>query len=160
MLGEGIVSFAVWPGATLSRRNRRGRVLEVLVLAVERHLDRVVPDLRDAAELVDEVHVPRLAAQLPVGGGLQADLALHPDVRQDGGVLDLLELPRRNLACGELRTGLEHLFRAQEAADVVGSEGRTDVVGHTASSLLLVTAGYCWSGCRGDVRSVPLPIIS
>jgi hypothetical protein len=109
---------------------------------VERHLDRVVLDLLDAAELVDEVHVPRLAAQLAVGRGLQPDLALPPDVRLDGGVLDLRELRGRDVAGRELVAGLEHLFRAQEAADVVGSEGRTDVVGHATSSLVLVTAGH------------------
>jgi hypothetical protein len=119
MLGDGMVIL-----------RRRRRVLVVLVLAVERDPDRVVVDLRDPAELVDEVHVPRLAAQLAVGSGLQADLALHPDDVPDRRVLDLRKLLCRDLACGELVTGLEYLLRAQQAADVVGAEGRTGVVSH------------------------------
>ena len=113
---------------------RRRRVLVVLVLVVERHLDGVVLHLLDAAELVDEVHVPRLAAQLAVGRGLQADLALHADDLADRFVLDLRELLGADLALGELVASLEHLLGAQQAADVVGTEGRTGVVGHAACS--------------------------
>src|SRR6202042_57036 len=124
----------------LGQRDRRGdvrrrrRVLVVLVLAVERDPDRVVVDLRDPAELVNEVHVPRLAAELPVGRGLEPDLALHPDDVQDRRVPALGELPGRDLADRELLTGLEYLLRAQQAADVVGAEGRTGVVCHAGCS--------------------------
>ena len=52
----------------------------------------------------------------------------------DRGVLDLRELLGRDLACGELVAGLEHLLGAQQAADVIGAEGRTGVVCHAAGS--------------------------
>ena len=65
---------------------------------MERHPDEVVVHLLDAAELVDEVHVPRLTAQLAVGGGLEADLTLLADDLADRRVLNLSELLGADLA--------------------------------------------------------------
>ena len=47
--------------------------------------------LGDATEPVDEVHVPRGAAELPVSGGLQSGIVLHGDDVENRLVLDLVE---------------------------------------------------------------------
>jgi len=95
--------------------------------------------------------VPGLAAQLAVGGGLEPDLALHPDDLRDGGVLDLRELLGRDQALRELLAGLEHRLGTQQAADVVGAEGRTDVLCHAASSFKMgprCPCGRAWCFAR------------
>ncbi len=76
------------------------------------------------AELEDEVHVPRLAAELAVGRGPQADALLHADDIRDGGVLDRAELGRRDQPGGVLLSRPVHLGGSQQAADVVGPERR------------------------------------
>ena len=115
-------------------RGRRGPLV-VLVLVVERDLDGVVLDLLDTAELVDEVHVPRRAAQLAVGRRLQADLALHANDLTDRFVFNPLEVRSGDQALGELVAGLVHFLGPQEAPDMIGTERRTGVVGHATSSL-------------------------
>ena len=57
-------------------RDRRRLEVDGPVGVAEVDLD-VALDLLDAAQLVDEVHVPRAAAKLAVGGRLQPDVALH-----------------------------------------------------------------------------------
>jgi hypothetical protein len=76
----------------------------------------------DAPELVDEVHVPEPAAELAVGGGLEADLLLHPDDVGDGLVLDRSPLLRSDAPGGSVLPCLEHLRGTQQAAHVIGSE--------------------------------------
>ena len=109
MLGDGIVSFGVAPcrrdrrkaksspkivslDAELAVDAHRGRrELDVALGVVE--LDRQVAGrLLDAVELVDEVHVPRGAAELAVGGRLQADVLLHAHHVADRVVLDRAQL--------------------------------------------------------------------
>ena len=154
-----MVSFGVWPADTLSRTKAKasakivcgsetgavtcadgGAHSKFLSLLWNATLMVSSCDLGDAAELVDEVHVPRLAAHLAVGRRLEADLALHADGFADRDVLHLRELLRAYRALRELVAGLEHLLRAKEATDVIGAEGRTGVVGH-ASWLLLGSSG-------------------
>jgi hypothetical protein len=67
----------------------RGRRVVVLVAGRVTELDvqALALDLLDAAQRVDEVHVPRGAPQFPVGHGLQAGDALPLDHRRDRGVL-------------------------------------------------------------------------
>ena len=104
--------------------DRRGRELDVALLVVELDLD-VARRLLDPAELVDEVHVPGRAAELPVGRRLQPDVVLHLHDRADRVVLDgaqLLGASRR--PGGELLASLQQLRRAQQAADVIGAERR------------------------------------
>ncbi len=72
---------------TFSRTARPAEVNSVSPCSLcMRTLDLLV-GLGDPAELVDEVHVPRGAAELAVRGGLQPDLLLHRDHVPDGGVL-------------------------------------------------------------------------
>jgi hypothetical protein len=59
MLGDGRVTHGQ-PG---------GDELATALVVAERHHDLVV-GARDTAELVDEVHMPRRAAELPVGHGV------------------------------------------------------------------------------------------
>ena len=54
--------------------------------------DDVARFLRDPVELVDEVHVPRRAAELAVRRGLQSDLLLHAHGLADRLVLDRTQL--------------------------------------------------------------------
>ena len=97
MLGEGIVSFGV-PRAgdgvgeerevlaedrvvqrqALVHARPGRRELDRAPVVAEAGLHRVLRAL-DAAELVDEVHVPGGAAQLAVGDRAQTDLLLHRD---------------------------------------------------------------------------------
>ena len=95
MLGDGIVSFGVAPSAAsceerevLAEDRLRDAELAVDVQRGRRELDVAVGrcgsepsgvpvSLRDAVELVDEVHVPRGAAELAVGDRLEPDLLLH-----------------------------------------------------------------------------------
>ena len=86
--------------------------------------------LLDAAELVDEIHVPGAAPELPVGGALQADLLLQVDRLAHGRILDRLQLIRREAAVGVVGARLPQGRRTQEAADVVGAERRLGSPGH------------------------------
>ena len=67
--------------------------------------------LVDAVELVDEVHVPRRTAELTVGGGLEADLLLHPHRIANRVVFDSPQLvggqpaPLRELLAGRSSSG-------------------------------------------------------
>jgi hypothetical protein len=101
-----------------------GRGERPLALRVDHpHTDLLV-GLRDAAELVDEVHVPRRAAVLAVGGRLQADLLLHGHGVADGVVLDLAQPVGVQGAGGEALPRLEQGLGAEQAPDVVGAERR------------------------------------
>ena len=94
----------------MDAEGRRGE-LEVALLVVELDLDLLV-GLVDAVELVDEVHVPRRAAELTVGGRLEADLLLHPDRVANRLVLDSPQLVGADPALRELLAGLEQLAAA------------------------------------------------
>ena len=106
MLGDGIVSFGVWPLPAWSRRNANAsakivsgsvtfsatriagrRVVVLALLVAEVHVQALALDLPDPAERVDEVHVPRRAAELAVGDGPQPDVALQLDHVADRVVL-------------------------------------------------------------------------
>src|SRR5262249_24959420 len=76
----------------------------------------------DAVELLEEIDVEECAAEFPVGDALQPHVLLELDDPADCRVLELAQLLLRNLAGGMPVARLEQLFRAQEAADVVGSE--------------------------------------
>ena len=101
MLGEGMVSLGTADVVTDCRKRkssakigvveadpvlhpqRRGSPVDGALGVAEVHGHRVRRPL-DAAELVDEVHVPRRPAELAVGGRLQADLLLHAHHLGDG----------------------------------------------------------------------------
>src|SRR5581483_488760 len=80
--------------------------------------------LRDPVELVDEVHVPRRAAELAVGRRLQPDLLLLPHDLADRLVLDAPQLVVVDAAGGVVLARLQEPLRAKQAAHVVGPERR------------------------------------
>src|SRR4051794_35121974 len=98
--------------------------LDIALVAVEGDPQLLLGHRRDAVELVDEVHVPRPAAELAVGHGPQADLLLHPDDLADRVVLDRAQLDRVDTPFGVVLARLQEPRRAQEAAHVVGAERR------------------------------------
>ena len=109
MLGEGIVCLGT-AVLTVSDRKRKSspkivsetpslpstfsaaEVNSMPALLVAHLHGQLFVGLVDAVDLVDEVHVPRGAAELAVGGGLQADLLLHAHHVADGLVLDGAQL--------------------------------------------------------------------
>ncbi len=90
--------------------------------------------LRDPPELVDEVHVPRRAAELAVGGRLETELLLQGHGLADGRVLRGAQPLRVEDAVGEVLAGAHQRGRAQEAADVVGAERWALACGHAHES--------------------------
>ena len=89
------------------------------------------------------------AAELAVGDGLEADVLLHPDARADRLVLDGVQLGRVDGAERELGAGVQQLGRAEQAADVVGTErGLASVCRHcceaTRSSAPRVNRLLAW----------------
>ncbi len=84
----------------------------------------------DAAELLEEVDVEIGAAEFAVGDRLQAGVLLHLHDLGDRAILDRAQLRRRDLAARLLLARLEQVFRAQEAADVIGAERRCLALAH------------------------------
>src|SRR4029079_9287167 len=120
---------------------RRGGELERALRVAELDLQAVLCP-RDPAQAVDEVHVPRRAAELAVGRRAQPDVLLAADHRADRLVLDAPQLGRVDAVLGEVRAGLEQLRRAQQAADVVGPEGGPRSCGHGSLLALGVRARF------------------
>src|SRR6266508_2538583 len=73
---------------------------------------RTLPSILSAAEPVDEVHETGGAAELAVGGGLQADVALHRVHLADRVVLDPAQLLVGDAAGGVVVACLEQPPRA------------------------------------------------
>src|SRR3546814_9549663 len=82
----------------------------------------------DAGEALEKVDVEEGAPELAVGDALQAGVLLALHHRADAVVLDLPEPGVVQPAAGMLLARLGEAARAQEAADVVGAEGRS--LGH------------------------------
>jgi hypothetical protein len=76
----------------------------------------------DAAELLQEIDVEVGAAELAVGDALQAHVFLELHDLGDGLVFHGAQLGCGDLARGFLLTGIQQVFGAQEAADVVGAK--------------------------------------
>ena len=74
--------------------------------------------------------MPGGAAELAVGGRLQADLVLQADNVADGLVLDLAQGRIVDGAGGVLLARPVQGGGPQQAADVVGPERRTGALGH------------------------------
>ena len=103
--------------------HRGRREIDVAVGPVELN-GQASLQLRHTVERVDEVHVPRRAPELAVGGRPQADLGLLANRLADRLVLDRAQRVTVDRAPRERGTGLEQLRRAQQAAHVVGAERR------------------------------------
>ena len=93
---------------------------------------QVVLRLGDPADLVDEVHVPGRPPVFAVGHPLKADVLLHADDGADGGVLDSALLHVGNAALRVIVSSPQHVGRAQQAADMVGSEWGKSVHAETS----------------------------
>src|SRR5229473_6432348 len=78
--------------------------------------------LGHSADLIDEIHVPRTAAELAVGYPLEADLLLHADRIANRCVLDAAQLFGREPPGLMLGSGPQQFRRAQQAADMIGAE--------------------------------------
>ena len=98
-----------------------GRELDLPLLVSELHLEVAGRPL-DPAELVYEVHVPRGAAELAIGGGLKPYVALHLDHVADRVVLDGAQLLGVDLPLIKLLSSSQQLGRSEQAAYVVGAE--------------------------------------
>jgi hypothetical protein len=118
MFGDGIVSLG---SAVVTTDFRYLKSFSKIVPELDR---QVAGRSADAADLVDEVHVPGRAAELAIGRRLEADLFLHRDHVLDGRVLDFPQPGGVDLAGSELGAGTEQEGRAEQAADVVGAERR------------------------------------
>src|SRR5262249_54248711 len=112
---------------------RGRRELDLAVLVEEPDGD-VAGLLRDPVEAVDEVHVPRGASELPVGGNAQANLLLQPHSPADLLVLGRAQLRGIDLPGREVGSGAGEAARAEEAADVVGAERWARPDGHSFKS--------------------------
>jgi hypothetical protein len=102
---------------------RGGGELDVAAGIVELDLDLLV-GAGDAAELVDEIHVPGRAAELPIGGGLQANVALHGDDIADCLVLNGFQFVGADPAGGVVGASGHQVGGPQQAPDVVGAKWR------------------------------------
>ncbi len=106
------------------------------VHAVE--LDRRRLDQIDALQAPEEIEMPPGAAELAVGGELEADLFLLLDDLLDRAVFDRLQRGIVDLALGVLLARLLQRRRAQQAADVIGAERRLGALGHCCFLPLVV----------------------
>jgi hypothetical protein len=78
----------------------------------------------------EKIEMPPRAAELTVGDRLQADLFLLLDDARDLAVLDLGQRGGVDLARGVASARLLDGFGAQQAADVIGAEGRLGPLAH------------------------------
>ena len=139
MLGDGMVSLGVavvtvsarkrnasakigWSRRTLALTRSAAGVNSIVPSGVLELHDQLLVGPRDPTQLVDEVHVPRAAAQLAVGGRLEPDLLLHPHDVADGVVLGGAEVLGADATGGGVLAGLEQRRRAEQAPDVIGTE--------------------------------------
>jgi hypothetical protein len=118
---EGVAEDRLGDADLAADVRERGHELDVALLVVERDLDLVVGG-RDPVERIDEVHVPGAPPELAVGDPPQADLLLHADGVRDGTVLDRAQLLAGDPAGGRVLPRPEQLWRAEQAADMVGAE--------------------------------------
>ena len=88
----------------------------------------------DAAQLVDEVHVPGVAAELPVGRRAEAEVLLEGDDLADGVVFSRAEAVGVDATGREVVTGLYEVSGAQQATDVLGPEWRLGAGFHGRST--------------------------
>src|SRR5262249_20943621 len=78
----------------------------------------------DAAHLIKEIHVPGGAAELAVGHALKSNLLLKADDAADRLVRGLAQFLGGEAACLMRGACRDELVRAQQAAGMVGAEGR------------------------------------
>ncbi len=168
MLGDGMLSFGVAPVADFEEpevlakdaalepqlagdAQRGGREFEVALFIVKTHL-QVILYLRDAADLVEKVHVPRPAPILAVGDSMQANVFLHLNDLADGFVLDAAQFGGGNAAAFEILARLQHFFRAQQASDVIRTKRRPDSISPSSHWSLAIRATTRSTNTPADPR--------
>src|SRR5690348_10283737 len=103
----------------------RGRgELQPALLVAELHRDALIGGRIDAAQPIDEVHMPGRPPELAIGGSLQTHLLLAADDLPDRLVLHLPQLVPADGAVGEILPGLQEPGRPQQAPYVIGPERR------------------------------------
>ena len=139
MLGDGMVSFGV--ACATDFRNAKsspkmhlssvelaldvqgsGGEFDHALIIAELHF-HVVLHLGRAAHLVEEIHVPGSAAELAVGDPFQAQIFLPADNVADGLVFNAAQVGFADAAVLFIFASFEQLWRAKQAADMVGAEG-------------------------------------
>ncbi len=76
----------------------------------------------DAAQLGEKVQMKIFAAQLAIGDGVQTDIFLQLHHFSDGLVFGRAQLGGGNLPLHGLCVRVQQIFRAQEAADMIGAK--------------------------------------
>ena len=147
MLGEGMVSLGT-AVVTVLRRNEKasakivslqrdpvvhleggGLEVELALLVAEVDLQLLLRRA-DAAELIDEVHVPGRTTELAVGRRPQSDLLLQAYGGRDGSSSTARSSPSVISPWPCRRARLQQRGRPQQAADVVGAERWGGACGH------------------------------
>jgi hypothetical protein len=100
----------------------RRRVVDIAASLVK--FDRDAALLHYPIQLRQEIDVEIAAAKLPIGNAAQAQILLVLHDLADRAVLDLAQRGGRDGTPRGLRARVEQKFRAQEAADVIGTERR------------------------------------
>ena len=93
----------------------------------ELELDAICPDTVDPVELLEEVEMEPLAAELAVGDAVDPRRFQLRDHLGDRRVLDAAQLGVVDLAARPAAAGDVDRGRAQQAADVIGSERWCDL---------------------------------
>src|SRR4029077_8879696 len=104
-------------------------------------------------DLVYEIHVPGGSPELAVGDRAQPDVRLHRDRLADRGVLDGAAVIERDRAAGGVLAGLQQGAGAEQAANVIGAEGRCGAYGHGILSAGMYGAGQAGARAGAGTRS-------
>ena len=107
-------------------------------------------------EAPEKIEVPPGAAEFAVGHGLQADLFLLLDDALDLAVLQGLEIGGRQLAFGPLCARVFQRGGPQQAADMIGPEGRfgaLHALPHTSSAMSTIIASF--AHCSSSASTLP-----
>jgi hypothetical protein len=84
----------------------------------------------DAAKLIKEIDMEIGSAEFTIGDALQANILLECDNLGDCAILNRPELLGVDLTTRLLFTGIEQVFRAQEATDMIGAKRRRCASAH------------------------------
>src|SRR4029077_9863086 len=126
-------SAAVRPRELAGHLHGRRAVLAVAVGGMKAH-GELRRDHPHVLEFQHEVPMPGVTVVLAVGDELEPELFLHAHDVPDGGLLDAREPGRRELALLRLLACLDQRLRPDQAADMVGAEGRLGAFQHVKVS--------------------------
>src|SRR5262245_61864503 len=126
------------------RKTRRGNAAGAAKLAFDDCFGRRIFDVAlgivkfywetalnsDPINRLNKIHPPVIASKVAVGNTVQADLLLHLHDLADRFILQSLERVDRQFTLFHLLTRLYQSLGTQQAANVIGSEGRFVVISH------------------------------